>query len=205
MKRRRQPHASESIAEKLGRVQDASRSSSFFLPPLSRVPRLSLAPTDMPTRKGKATASPSAHTPRPASAEAPIFPFARYTSIVGVHTSLLAFCALILPGTSSLSLWTVNEAKPPRDIAQVLTESPVRTVAWICVGALILQSWWASWVRQWSVEVQTKKKEGESRDSLQRHAESYEWRKQRVLVCSSRTPQRPAMLIACRYSAKQPQ
>ncbi|KAI9056467.1 PIG-F-domain-containing protein [Trametes sanguinea] len=120
----------------------------------------------MPSRRSKATPtnatrSESASDASPDSGS--FFPFARYTSIVGVHTSLLAFSALILP-TTSLSLLSkgaslfsgsdaAGEDRPKRDIVQLLTEDPVRTVAWVCAGALILQTWWASWVKAWTVEL----------------------------------------------------
>ena len=91
------------------------------------------------------------------------FPFARYTSVAGVYTSLLAFSALILPRTSISSLMYVSPSASsdgeattdrtmPRDGIQLLTESPVRTVAWICIGSLVLQAWWSSWLRSWSLE-----------------------------------------------------
>ncbi|OSD00497.1 hypothetical protein PYCCODRAFT_1371063 [Trametes coccinea BRFM310] len=120
----------------------------------------------MPSRKSKATptnASRSENTPEASSDTSSFFPFARYTSIVGVHTSLLAFSALILPTTSlsllskGVSLFSGSDApradRPKRDIVQLLTEDPVRTVAWVCAGALILQTWWASWVKAWTVEL----------------------------------------------------
>lgn len=90
------------------------------------------------------------------------FPFARYTSIAGVHTSLLVFAALFLPRTSLPSLINVapfsspdggaTAAQTPRDGLQLLTENPLRTVLWICVGSVILQGWWSNWLRSWSLE-----------------------------------------------------
>ncbi|KAI0657578.1 GPI biosynthesis protein family Pig-F-domain-containing protein [Cubamyces menziesii] len=122
----------------------------------------------MPTRKAKASAASkvSAQGQSAVSFEPDtFFPFARYTSLVGVHTSLLAFTALLLPttptslllkGTSFIPDSERNAANQPRrDVMQVLTENPVRTVAWICAGALILQGWWASWVRTWSLDLRS--------------------------------------------------
>lgn len=91
----------------------------------------------------------------------PFFPFARYTSIVGVHTSLLAFTALFLPRTSltllqeyspftrtsSFSSSTTSAVRLP-----TLSENPLRTTVWLCVGTLILQIWWASYIRSWSLD-----------------------------------------------------
>ncbi|KAI8989070.1 GPI biosynthesis protein family Pig-F-domain-containing protein [Trametes punicea] len=120
----------------------------------------------MPSRKVRTTpaSSISAGSQPEVSLEAgSFFPFARYTSVVGVHTSLLAFSALLLP-TTPTSLLTKGVSLYPngsataedgfrRDIVGVLTENPVRTVAWMCVGSLILQGWWASWLNTWSIEL----------------------------------------------------
>ncbi|KIP03290.1 hypothetical protein PHLGIDRAFT_246141 [Phlebiopsis gigantea 11061_1 CR5-6] len=84
----------------------------------------------------------------------PFFPFARYTSIVGVHTSLLAFTALILPRSAFADLSSPSAArhKPRQDAIITMTESPARTVAWMCFGCLVLQLWWAGWIREWKLE-----------------------------------------------------
>ncbi|PSS34220.1 hypothetical protein PHLCEN_2v1730 [Hermanssonia centrifuga] len=114
----------------------------------------------MPIRKVK---GPSKPAPSPAAqptldpsppTPAPFFPFARYTSIVGVHTSLLVFTALFLPrsGFSDLSSPSIARSRPRRDGMTMLTEDPLRTIAWMCVGALILQVWWASWLREWALD-----------------------------------------------------
>jgi GPI ethanolamine phosphate transferase 2/3 subunit F len=112
----------------------------------------------MPAKRAKATTSTSADkvavlssTDVPQNA---FFPFARYTSVVGVHTSLVAFTALFLPQTSRL-FWqpeTRGTNRPQTEFLDVLTDSPAITLAWIIAGLLILQPWWAGWVRQWSFE-----------------------------------------------------
>ncbi|KAL1948400.1 hypothetical protein VTO73DRAFT_12475 [Trametes versicolor] len=114
----------------------------------------------MPARKLKAQAAataPAAKQPETPPAAVPFFPFARYTSIVGVHTSLLAFSTLLLPTTPTALLskglaGLQTGDRPRRAVVQVLTENPVRTVAWICAGTLLLQGWWAGWVRKWLYE-----------------------------------------------------
>jgi len=75
------------------------------------------------------------------------FPFARYISIVGVHTSLLTFTALFLPHASQHL--PTSSSSP---FLQGLTSNPTLTLAWICAGAIPLQGWWAGWVRKWSIE-----------------------------------------------------
>ena len=119
----------------------------------------------MPARKRKGPETAPAHAQTESSTDyTSSFPFFRYTSVVGVHTSLLAFSALILPATSpSLNIFaqwdfSASKPKPERDIIQALTEDPVRTVAWMCAGAIVLQGWWATWIDKWASESQAAKK-----------------------------------------------
>ena len=94
---------------------------------------------------------------------APFFPLARYASVTIVHACLLGFAALYLP-RSSLSFFTSSnpfntstensapsEETPP-DALDLLTSNPARTVAWLCAGALLLQPWWAAWMKSWTRE-----------------------------------------------------
>ncbi|KAJ7608412.1 GPI biosynthesis protein family Pig-F-domain-containing protein [Roridomyces roridus] len=92
------------------------------------------------------------------------FPFARYTSIVGVHTTLLGFTALFLPRTTDVPILeflkpTIDESlltsrdRPQHPFLDALTQSPVATLAWICIGAVVLQRWWGGWVRSWSIDL----------------------------------------------------
>ena len=117
----------------------------------------------MPSRNRKAVETGPSRTSQPQSSSEPAyFPFARYTSVVGVHTSLLAFTALLLPGTTPsvggiLARWDFTKSTEGRDVLRNLTENPLRTLAWICTGALILQCWWASWIKQWSSTTRTHK------------------------------------------------
>ncbi|KAF7986121.1 hypothetical protein HWV62_41565 [Athelia sp. TMB] len=86
----------------------------------------------------------------PAQPPHTFFPFARYVSIVGVHTSLLAFVALFMPRVPTS---VINSASmSPRRFMDPLTDDTKLTLAWILVGLLALQGWWAGWVRQWSNE-----------------------------------------------------
>ncbi|GBE83503.1 hypothetical protein SCP_0505540 [Sparassis crispa] len=102
---------------------------------------------------------------RTASSPANFLPFASYTSVTGVHTSLLAFTALFLPRTSvsfltDLYPWqskhTPIASDEPHRALRLLTENPTRTVAWMCVGAIVVQTWWASWLRGWMIEERTR-------------------------------------------------
>ncbi|KAF7293048.1 hypothetical protein MIND_01204200 [Mycena indigotica] len=89
------------------------------------------------------------------------FPFASYTAAVGVHTTLHAFSALFLPRTPGVIELISPELDPnsftSRDRPQaafleVLTRSPPATLACICLGAAVLQSWWGGWLRSWRIE-----------------------------------------------------
>lgn len=134
------------------------------------------------------------------SPAAPFFPFARYTSIVGVHTSLLAFTALFLPRTTLSMLWepsTVSADITSDTIATKLsrlpslTENPLRTAAWLCAGTFILQLWWASWIRGWSLETRELSRGGKvhdlSSDRTEQKLQRQSWNKGRLAVsCSFR-------------------
>lgn len=109
------------------------------------------------SKRSAASASPQQQVLQAASVSpqpTPFFPYARYTSIVGVHTSLLAFTALILPRSAFADLSSPSAAalKPRRDAIVTMTENPARTVAWMCFGCCVLQLWWAGWVREWRLE-----------------------------------------------------
>ncbi|KAJ7151357.1 GPI biosynthesis protein family Pig-F-domain-containing protein [Mycena crocata] len=89
------------------------------------------------------------------------FPFATYTSIVGVHTTLLAFSTLFLPRTTDVFEFLRPEVdpsqltskdRPQHPFLDALTLSPASTLACICAGAAVLQAWWGGWVREWWIE-----------------------------------------------------
>lgn len=99
----------------------------------------------------------------PEARPAPFFPLARYASVTVVHACLLGFTALYLP-RSSLSFFTSSNLfdtsteteaptpEAPSDALYLLTSNPARTVAWMCAGALLLQPWWAAWMKSWTRE-----------------------------------------------------
>ncbi|KAK0205549.1 GPI biosynthesis protein family Pig-F-domain-containing protein [Desarmillaria ectypa] len=86
------------------------------------------------------------------------FPFARYASIVGVHTTLLLFTAFFLPRTKILSELAqrsvdfsqlTSRDRPQHPFLEALTTSPAMTVACMCAGSVVLQGWWGGWTRDW--------------------------------------------------------
>ena len=118
------------------------------------------------------------------------FPLARYTSVLGVHTSLLTFTALFLPRTSLDSLvdfLSNREIKKPHalrkpDILEALTQSPPRTLAWICFGTFILQLWWAVWMRSWYFESNILKKASKDTDQTVERMMRSVWNAKRLTV-----------------------
>ncbi|KAJ6464182.1 GPI biosynthesis protein family Pig-F-domain-containing protein [Mycena vitilis] len=89
------------------------------------------------------------------------FPFAGYTSVVGVHTTVLGFSVLFLPRTTEVFEFLrpeidltqiTSKDRPQHRFLDALTLSPVFTLACICTGATVLQSWWGGWVRAWWID-----------------------------------------------------
>ncbi|CAL1709744.1 unnamed protein product [Somion occarium] len=127
-----------------------------------------MSPTTQPQRSRKSqkqSGKEREESERPAvQLPTAFFPFARYTSVVGVHTSLIAFTALFLPRTSLSSLFRSSAANgqlgKPDDVLLTLTENPLRTLAWICAGSCVLQVWWASWLRNWALDARAGVTEG---------------------------------------------
>ncbi|KAF8915434.1 GPI biosynthesis protein family Pig-F-domain-containing protein [Mucidula mucida] len=87
-------------------------------------------------------------------ANAPFFPFARYTSIVGVHTSLLAFVALFFPRMFIDADMEQSSSKdrPQHPFLVALTTSPTITVSSMILGVVVLQAWWGGWIRDWLID-----------------------------------------------------
>ncbi|KAJ3523288.1 hypothetical protein NMY22_g11507 [Coprinellus aureogranulatus] len=87
-----------------------------------------------------------------------------YISMVGVHTTLLAYAGLFLPRTAVLQQLAQYEAegvvvssqdRPQPEFFNALTQSPTITLAALCAGALILQTWWSSWLRGCWIDLST--------------------------------------------------
>lgn len=87
-----------------------------------------------------------------------ILPGDSYIPVVGVHTTLLLFSGLFLPRTTFLQDITYVQADleqisstdhPQHPFLEALTLNPLATLVYICLGAAVLQSWWAGYVRDW--------------------------------------------------------
>lgn len=98
----------------------------------------------------------------PISFEDPeFFPYARYTSIVGVNTSLLVFVGLFLPRSTTFfdmakstipPIQATSRDRPQHPFLEPLTANPVATLVYICLGVTVLQAWWSGWVRYWWID-----------------------------------------------------
>ena len=79
------------------------------------------------------------------------FPYFQYTSLLGTHTLLLAFTAIVLPrGTvlfASLPPQQSSLDRPQHRLLEPITASPVWTLLWLCAGAGACQAWWGGWMR----------------------------------------------------------
>ncbi|CAE6433589.1 unnamed protein product [Rhizoctonia solani] len=89
-----------------------------------------------------------------------LFPLSRYASLLGSQTLGLGFTLGMLPRTRVLqpelaSLFgTLNVPKTSQDHPQhpfliPLTDSPARTIFWLCAGSLVLIGWGAGSLRIW--------------------------------------------------------
>jgi phosphatidylinositol glycan class F len=79
------------------------------------------------------------------------FPFAHHGSLLGVQTVLLGFVALYLPRSTFLLTEIPEQAsskdRPQHPFLKPLTADPVITLGWLCLGAIIVQVWWAENLR----------------------------------------------------------
>lgn len=121
------------------------------------------------TKAAKATPSSTSKSPgdsaicehrgtRPSVPDYGKFPLAQYASVLGVHLLLVGFTTLYLPQTTRL-LAPIDAQKtdrPQSEFMEALTADPLATVSWIAAGLILVQTWWAGWVRTWSFE-QTRK------------------------------------------------
>lgn len=81
--------------------------------------------------------------------------FFKYSSLVGVHTTLLLFVAFFLPRTQLLqalfepsNVPATSQDRPQHPFLDNLTANPTLTVATIFVGSYVVQAWWAGFLRK---------------------------------------------------------
>ncbi|KIO33132.1 hypothetical protein M407DRAFT_241161 [Tulasnella calospora MUT 4182] len=127
-------------------------------------------PVKPPTKpsKGKALATDSSKTD--ASSHESGLPLARYTSIVGTQSLLLAFTALFLPrsttsllGSDFLPPPSSSLDRPQHPFLEPITASPVLTLVWLCLGVGVVISWSSGYMRVW-VKGETSSRAGNQED-----------------------------------------
>lgn len=83
-------------------------------------------------------------------------PMTNYLSAVGMHTSLLAFSALYLPQSTLLQELPFPFEDVPQSLPhtplEVVTARPTLTLFSLCLGAILLQTWWSNWLRNWWID-----------------------------------------------------
>lgn len=104
----------------------------------------------LPTTSNATSAKPGKTVPAPVDP----FPFAQYASVLGVHLILVGFTALYLPQTTRLfaPLAARKTDRPQSDFMEALTTDPSWTLGWIFAGLILLEVWWAGWMRKWTFE-----------------------------------------------------
>ena len=113
------------------------------------------------------------------------FPFARHTSLLGVQTILLGFVALYLPRSTFLLTEVPGQVssrdRPQHPFLKPITADPLLTLGWLCLGAAVVQVWWAGKTRAlWRERNVTPETGGDE----QRVKSSLTEGKQRWKVCS---------------------
>lgn len=80
------------------------------------------------------------------------YPFARFISLLSVHTILLVFTAGWLPRSTLLLTTLPSQAsskdKPQHPFLHPLTADPLLTVAWLCAGFAVTQVVWAAMMKR---------------------------------------------------------
>jgi hypothetical protein len=78
----------------------------------------------------------------------------QYPPLILIHVLLLAAALILLPQTPIPNLPLPPPArgldKPQHPFLVPITARPVLTLAWGCLGAVLLVSWWAGSLRRWA-------------------------------------------------------
>ncbi|CAE7079972.1 unnamed protein product [Rhizoctonia solani] len=136
-----------------------------------------------------------------------LFPLSRYASLLGSQTLGLGFTLGMLPRTRVLqhelaSLFgTLNAPKTSQDHPQhpflaPLTDSPARTIFWLCAGSLVLIGWGAGSLRLWH-----KGSEPDRPDSTEQSSTTSSAPEKTVLGTTVKRPPIPARILALQDAA----
>ncbi|CAE6387520.1 unnamed protein product [Rhizoctonia solani] len=135
------------------------------------------------------------------------FPLSRYASLLGSQTLGLGFTLGMLPRTRVLqnelaSLFgTLDAPKTSQDHPQhpflaPLTDSPARTIFWLCAGSLVLIGWSAGSLRIWH-----KASEPDRSDSSEQSSAKTSTPEKTVLGTKVERPPIPARILAAQDAA----
>ncbi|KAJ1301088.1 hypothetical protein OPQ81_003506 [Rhizoctonia solani] len=135
------------------------------------------------------------------------FPLSRYASLLGSQTLGLGFTLGMLPRTRVLqpelaSLFgTLDTPKTSQDHPQhpfltPLTDSPARTLFWLCAGSLVLIGWSAGSLRIWH-----KASEPDKYDSTEQSSTTNSAPEKVVLGTKVKRPPIPARVLALQDAA----
>lgn len=111
-----------------------------------------------------------------AATERAFFPLSRFSSLTGVHSTLLLFTAAYLPRSSFLLSPLPPQAssrdRPQHPFLHPLTADPLLTLVWLCLGVALVQASWGSWLRNESESANLMKLGDDEEAKMKRRLES---------------------------------
>ncbi|KAG8721774.1 hypothetical protein FRC08_010406 [Ceratobasidium sp. 394] len=138
--------------------------------------------------KSKATSAQDKDAASDSRSPYDTFPLSRYASLLGSQTLGLGFTLGMLPRTrvlqhelaklfGTLEIPKSSQDHPQPPFLDPLTESPARTLFWLCVGSLVLVGWTAGSLRLWYTagkndQPATSTSQGEKRSGAEKTASS---------------------------------
>ncbi|QRV84892.1 GPI biosynthesis family Pig-F protein [Ceratobasidium sp. AG-Ba] len=132
------------------------------------------------------------------------FPLSRYASLLGSQTLGLGFTLGMLPRTIVLQnelaklfstqddMSKSSQDHPQHPFLEPLTESPARTLFWVCVGSFILIAWNAGSLRAWNAATKGEQEGSPSAQDSKKLSES----EKTLFGTTIKTPPTPAKLLA---------
>lgn len=133
-----------------------------------------------------------------------LFPLSRYASLLGSQTLGLGFTLGMLPRTRVLQYELANlfgshseapktsQDHPQHPFFDPLTDSPARTLFWLCIGSLVLVSWSAGSLRIWHNASVMTQNEPRSRPVTSSDEKS-------SATAKAKPPPTPARILVCTF------
>lgn len=109
----------------------------------------------MPAKRKNKSRPVESPPPDPIVLKSSATQYTTYISVVGVHSTSLAFTALFLPRSTFLQDFPVDPSqlsskdRPQPEFLDALTRNPIVTLLCLCAGTAVLQGWYAGYIRQW--------------------------------------------------------